>query len=347
MYLDDEEFPLESRKDRKRDKKALSARGENRIHQKQVSLDNLKKGRVLSVTPQGFKVDSDKELWNCTLKGVLKNNRLQKKNLVTVGDLVFFEPCGNQEGVICHIEERTSFLSRQEARTGKAEQLIAANIDQVLITTSVGNPLLKPTLIDRYIIAAKKGHMTPIVVINKIDLLSEAEALFLKEYLKALDLAKITHVLVSCKTNVGLEKLKELMEGKTSVFAGQSGVGKSSLINSVTGTTLLTGDVTEKTKKGTHTTTTASLIPLTCGGFCIDTPGIKTFGVWQLESDEIHLYFEEIAREGKRCYYPNCSHTHEEICAVKQAVERGEISPIRYDSYLSLLEATDEEHFHR
>jgi ribosome biogenesis GTPase len=347
MHLDDEEFPLQSRKDRKREKKALSGRGENRIHQKEVSLTDLKKGRVLSVTPQGFKVDSEGELFICTLKGVLKKERLQKKNLVTVGDIVFFEEIKGFEGVISYIEERRSFLSRQEARTGKAEQLIAANIDQVLITASVGNPLLKPTLIDRYIIAAKKGKMTPIVLINKIDLLSEEESLFYEEYLNALKIAKIAHLPVSCKTNQGIEELKALMQGKTSVFAGQSGVGKSSLINTVTGSTLLTGDVTEKTKKGTHTTTTASLIPLTCGGFCIDTPGIKTFGVWQLDSQEISLYFDEIVSYGKLCHYPNCSHTHEEICAVKQAVEKGKISPIRYDSYRALLESEDDPYFHR
>lgn len=311
--------------------------------------ESLLRGRVLSVTPQGFIVDKDGQLFSCTLRGLLKKERGENKNLVTTGDFVLFAPLHKTEGQIYQIEERKSLLARADNLSRKKMQLIAANIDQVLITLSVVNPPLKPFLADRYIIAAEKGGMKPIILINKIDLLekgSPEEALFL-EFKKSYEANGIPVLPLSAETGEGIEALKEQMKDKASVFSGQSGAGKSSLINTISGLSLRVGGIVGKTKKGSHTTTSAQLLPLPFGGFCIDTPGIKSFGVWKLDRDEITSYFDEILKVGASCRYPNCRHLDETSCAVKEAVEKGEISTLRYESYINLLQTIDEEHLRR
>jgi ribosome biogenesis GTPase len=219
-------------------------------------------------------------------------------------------------------------------------QLIAANIDQVFITVSCLEPTIKPSLIDRYIIAAVRGKMTPIILINKMDLLSpdsEAEKLIL-EIIKTYKDLGYTIIPISTVTGIGLQELTQCLEGKASVFSGQSGVGKTSLINLVTGMSLKTNKIIEKTSKGSHTTSKACLIPLENNGFCIDTPGIRSFGMWDLKKEDIQHYFKEIDAKRSKCKYFNCTHQSEPDCAVKKAVEKGKISPLRYQSYLSLME---------
>jgi ribosome biogenesis GTPase len=144
-----------------------------------------------------------------------------------------------------------------------------------------------------------------------------------------------------------MEALKEAMLGKTSVFSGQSGVGKSSLINLLTGSSLAIGDIVQKTRKGSHTTTTTHLIPLEGGGFCIDTPGIKSFGIWDLKMDEIAAYFSEIFALGAECKFPDCAHLNEPDCAVKRAVDEKKISSLRFGSYCALMSSLAEEHRQR
>jgi ribosome biogenesis GTPase / thiamine phosphate phosphatase len=323
----------------------------DRDMQMKMEKRNLLRGRVLSVIPQGFAVDHEGKEFICTLRGLLKKEKRQLKNVVTVGDFVLFEQITENEGAISYVEPRQSVLSRQDAMTRRSEHIIAANIDQVLITASVVNPPLKPSLIDRYIIAAKKGRMQPVVVINKIELLenpdNEEEKEIYEALLEAYRQAEIAVLPVSCKTKEGIDKLKEAMQNKASVFSGQSGSGKSSLINEVTGLNLAIGEVVDKTKKGSHTTTRAHLIPLTFGGFCIDTPGIKSFGIWDLQKEEIESFYTEICQMGKKCKFPNCSHIHEGECAVIEAVERGEISPFRYASYAQLYQTIEEERLRR
>lgn len=312
---------------------------------------DLLRGRVLSVIPQGFVVDQEGTEYICTLRGLLKKDKRQLKNVVTVGDFVLFEKLSGNEGAISYVEPRKSVLSRQDAMTRRSEHIIAANIDQVLITASVVNPPLKPPLIDRYIIAARKGRMEPVVLINKIELLenpgNEMEKEIYEELVEAYRLAKVPLLALSCVTMQGIDQLKEMMRDKASVFSGQSGSGKSSLINQVAGLNLQTGEVVEKTKKGAHTTTRAQLIPLEFGGFCIDTPGIKSFGVWDLQREEIESFYTEIYEAGRTCKYPNCCHIHEAGCHVIEAVEKGEISLFRYSSYVQLYQTIEEEHLRR
>ncbi|WP_068468614.1 ribosome small subunit-dependent GTPase A [Candidatus Protochlamydia phocaeensis] len=332
-------------------------KGLERGHQAKLSKQEWLEGRVLSIIPQGIVVDWNGEKISCVLKGLLKRDKTQAKNLVAVGDFVLFEKTSEGEGIIASVKPRRTILSRADNLSRRKEQLIAVNIDLVIITTSVVNPPLKPSLLDRYIIAAHKGGMDPLIVINKIDLLEEptedetdfleGERALYHELLNAYAVVGVPVISVSSIKNSGLDALRQAMKDKASVFSGQSGVGKSSLINAITGLDLRVGETVDKTKKGAHTTTTTQLIPLEFGGWCIDTPGIKSFGVWDLAKDEVEGYFTEIHECGLDCKFPDCTHTHEDNCAVQKALEEGRISPVRYDSYQALMESVKEEHVRR
>jgi ribosome biogenesis GTPase len=341
------------RKDEKKQKKIASNLDRSKYKksdaekhiQRLIHLDNEKKGRVLSIVSQDIVVDSDGEEFVLTLRGTLKQEKQRIKNLITVGDIVYFQEEHKGSGSIHRVEERTSFLSRNDHLHKRSQQLLAANIDLVLITNSVAYPDLKPSLIDRYIIASEKGGMTPIVLMNKIDLLRDEkyhkdQKLYEETYQAYRDLGYKV-IALSCHTDEGFDELKEVMKNKTSVFSGQSGTGKSSLINKVTGLDLNVGELTKKTLKGGHTTTQAKLVKLPFGGFCIDTPGIRSFGVWGLEKDEVRFYFHEFEPLSPLCKYPNCTHTKEPQCKVIEAIEQGRISHLRYDSYLKLLQNED------
>ncbi|MCH9608476.1 MAG: Small ribosomal subunit biogenesis GTPase RsgA [Chlamydiales bacterium] len=283
--------------------------------------EELPEGRVLSVFPEEIIVDYKKEKIPCVIRGALKKTVTQTSTLIAVGDRVLFDL---EKRTVESVIPRHSTLSRVRK---EKEQIIAANVDQVLITTSISQPPLKPALIDRYIIATYKGKMEPIIVINKIDLLEETS--YYKHVVKLYHTLGIPVIPISVETKKGLPTLKKAMKGKTSVFSGQSGVGKSSLINLLADLSLRTGEVRGK---GIHTTTRTSLFPLPFGGYCIDTPGIRSFGVWDLRREDLIDYFPEITQLAQGCKYPNCTHTHEPSCAVKE----GEIDPIRYQSFLKL-----------
>lgn len=356
-----QERKIASNRDRSKYKLTDQKKREKAVRREQShlqhKLEGTCRGRVLEASSKGFSVEWEGELFLCSLKGALKKEKRQVKALVVVGDFVFFEKAPGHEGVIVHVEERRSELCRADNLHHRKQQFIAANIDQVLITASVVSPPLKPGLLDRYIIAAKKGNMSPVIVINKVDLLSgeevegEAEQEHIEEQRALFDQVKeaygqvgIPVIEISVAENKGWQELKEVMKGCASVFSGQSGVGKTSIINGLTGGDLAVGEVVERTRKGAHTTTTTRLLTLEDGGVCVDTPGIKSFGVWSLEQRELEAYFTEIHQVGRECKFVNCTHQHEPGCAVKEAVDGEEISWLRYSSYLSLMEQLGEEH---
>jgi ribosome biogenesis GTPase len=319
-----------------------------------LAAEGLRRGRVTSIVPQGIIVYDEGHEWTCEVRGVMKKEKTLQKNLVAVGDWVWFLESSPGEGSIATVEPRKTILSRADNLSRRKEHIIATNIDQVLITVSVLDPPLKPPLIDRYIIAAHKGGMDPVIVINKVDKLEdddspdiEMQREIYEECLLAYAKANVPIIAVSATASEGLDLLREQMKNRSSVFSGQSGVGKTSLINAVTGLDLRVGETVARTKKGSHTTTSASLLPLEFGGWCVDTPGIKSFGVWDLEADEIEHYFDEIMEVGHSCAFADCTHSHEEDCAVKRAVEAGEISFMRFMSYQALMQSVNEGHTRR
>jgi ribosome biogenesis GTPase / thiamine phosphate phosphatase len=366
--IEDQYFGEEDRKAGKAERKIISAKDRSKYkktdrtkyektqqEQKESKFERegLLSGRVISILSKGVIVAYEGKNYTCNLRGVLKKEKGLAKNLVTVGDLVLFELTAPDEGVIAHVEPRKSVLSRADNLSRRKEQLIAANVDQVLITTCVVDPPLKLPLLERYIIAAMKGGMHPVIVVNKIDLLeqeselAEVERELFQEILKAYPPLGIPVIAISAATGQGIEELRQVMKEKVSVFSGQSGVGKTSLINLMTGLTMRVGETVGKTKKGAHTTSSAQLVPLEFGGWCIDTPGIKSFGVWDLKREDIESYFTEIYAKKSDCKFPNCSHTHEEDCAVIRAVEEGEISAMRYESYCILIDSVLQVHKRR
>lgn len=356
VYYDEDKrgFKKERKIASKTDRSKYKKTDREKFQKKETLHENIKAkkedfltGRVISIQSQGVTVDVDGKIYNCQLKGLLKREKTEDKNLLAVGDFVLVESVHPGEGMIVHVEPRKSVLSRADNLSRRKQQLIAANIDQVLITVSVVNPLLKPFLVDRYIIASKKGGMVPIIVVNKIDLLKTGQDPFYEEFVTAYRKSGIQVIEVSAATLEGTEALKEVMKDKASVFSGQSGVGKSSLINVVTGMALRVGKMVEKTGKGAHTTTLAQLIPLSFGGFCIDTPGIKSFGVWNLSKNEIAGFFPDIEEKRGKCKFPDCTHTHEQECAVIRAVKLGKISGLRYESYCYLMVSVEENHLRR
>lgn len=337
-----------SQKDRSKFKKTDQKKRRESIATPSSLPTHLLRGRILSISPEGILVDAQGVCFHCSLKGALKKETGQIKNLIAVGDFVHFETEPSQQGVIVSIEERYSILSRESPLARMKQQLIAVNIDQVLITASVLLPPLKPHLIDRYIIAAQKGNMQPMIVINKIDYFAhppkhvpsveiQNEKKLYNQLVQIYRDLEIPLFLVSTVSGEGIEELKKAMQKKSSVFSGQSGTGKSSLINALTGNELETRQIVHKTKKGAHTTTTAQLLPIEGGGFCIDTPGIKSFGVWDLKKEEIQKYFSEIAHHAQECKYLDCTHLNEPDCRVKKALEENEISHLRFESYCALM----------
>ncbi len=342
----EEDFHKKHHKEGKKERKIFQAKDRSKYKKtdaekhlnKTVSKENLLRGRVISVTGKGIEVWSKKTRFFCSIKGALKKEISRKKQIVATGDWVYMQPISSAEGQIIDVETRSSKLERIDI-SGRKKQLIAANVDTVFITGSVHLPPLKPPLIDRYVIAAKKGGMEPIVVINKIDLLenNSEEKQFFSEFLDAY--SDLCILPVSCHTKQGIDELKRLMQTRTSVFSGQSGVGKSSLINTVLDLHLPVGSLEYK---GRHTTTKASLIPIGDKGFCIDTPGIRRFGLWDLQKEDVFSRFSKIQQEAPFCKYANCKHIHEPGCAVKRKVEEGSIPYMLYDSYQKLLLEAEE-----
>lgn len=359
---DEAPLPFEHllRKEEKSEKKIKKSTDRSQFKQsnldqqlKRKSVDQEAKfpiGRVLSVTSEGVVVYHEGKSHLCSIRGSLKLQKTQYKTLICIGDFVQFSLHTQSLGGIEKIEKRHTVLSRSDNLSRNKEQLIASNIDTLIITVSVQGPNLKPPLIDRYIIAARKGKLRPIIVINKTDLLqscAEEERLMYESCLQTYPKLGIPLYPVNIHSAESLKALKDGLIGFTSVFSGQSGVGKSSLINALFEKELKTGDVIHRTGKGAHTTTTATLVPIEGGGFVVDTPGIKSFGIWKVTKQDIKTYFTEILDASKTCKFYNCTHHHEPGCYVKQAVEEGLISPLRYASYLSLLEEIASTHERR
>ncbi len=301
--------------------------------------EGLLLGKVIYIRSQDVDIAAGDALYTCSLKGSFKLEKNLKKNLLVVGDEVFFDPVAR---LIHHIAPRKSVLCRQDHFHRLMQHMVAANVDQVLITVSVAEPALKLSIIDRYIIAAQKGNLSPIIVINKSDLAPSypEESLLAQECLRIYPPLGIPTLIVSAHTGGNMEALSAILKDKVSVFSGQSGTGKTLLINRLTGLDLKIGSI-RAVGKGAHTTTAARLLPLPFGGWCVDTPGIRSFGIFQLEKSDLREGFPDLF-EGK-CAFADCWHTGEQGCSIPHAIENRKLSPLRLASYHALLTSLDEE----
>lgn len=280
--------------------------------------------------------DASNQTVECKIKGQLfKESRFD--NQAAVGDRVVYQKSPNNDvGLIVGIEPRKSFLSR--ARVGKeAEQVIAANVDYFLIVAASRHPAFRFNLINRMLVAASVGRITPVLVITKTDLSESAELEQLLEPFRDLDL-KVFHS--STKDPLNDDNLLDLLSNHVSVLAGQSGAGKSSLLNKYfPSLSIRIGDVSDKTHKGSHTTTYTVMHQISDKGFVIDTPGIREFGLWDVTQANLGTFYPKIRDFEFQCKHRNCRHVHEPHCAVKEAVSKKAIHPVLYDGYVSIFES--------
>jgi len=298
-----------------------------------VDETTCRRGRVLSVHGLSSTVEAeDGSLFQCATRRLLKTLSTDQRHVVTAGDRVWFRPADDQEGIIERVEPRQSVLSR--ASRGR-QHIIVTNVDQLLIIGSAAEPYLKPNLIDRFLVSAHKSHLRPLICINKIDLVDPAD---LQPLVGVYSQMGYQVLLLSATTGFGVERLRRELAGRSSAVAGQSGVGKSSLLNAVDPELQLrVSAVSSENQKGRHTTTTARLWPLASGGYVVDTPGIRQFQLWDIIPAEVSGYFRDLRPYINRCKFPNCTHTHETGCAVKNAVADGRLDARRYESYCQMF----------
>lgn len=290
-------------------------------------------GRVLRL----FGLYSDVELddgtvLRCTVRRVLKTVSTDERAVVTTGDRVRVRR-GTPEGVIVHVEPRHGVLTRASR---KREHVLVANVDQLVIVMALAQPELKPHLLDRYVAAAYQGELKPVICLNKADLVDPVEFVPL---VGAYARMGVPAILTSATTGQGIDLLRERLIGRTSVFSGQSGVGKSSLLNAVQPELgRRVREVSDVTQKGTHTTVTAELIRLDLpgGGWVVDTPGVRQFQLSSIRPEEVEGLFPDFRPFVPLCGFPDCTHTHEAKCAVKRGVQRKWIAERRYQSYVGL-----------
>ena len=314
------------------------------------------KGLVIKNTGSWYTVlTDDGQLLDCKVKGNFRIKGIRSTNPVAVGDRVETcqQPTANSQqatGWITAIEDRRNYIIRKSINLSKQSHILAANVDQAFLIVTITKPETSTTFIDRFLASAEAYRVPVILIFNKVDLLGQDELHYLQMMMELYKTIGYECRAISAETGEGIEELRPLLEGKITLLSGNSGVGKSTIINRlVPHANQRTADISDAHNTGMHTTTfsemiplTSHLSPLTSKSWLIDTPGIKGFGTFDMEREELTSYFKEIFEFSKQCRFNNCTHTHEPGCAVLKAVEDHYIAQSRYQSYLSMLDDKDE-----
>jgi ribosome biogenesis GTPase len=302
-------------------------------------------GIVVKSTGSWYEVmKPDLQIVNCRLKGKFRLQGLKHTNPVTVGDKVNFEMEPNSEnGVIFSIENRKNYIIRKASNLSKQTHIIASNIDQAILMVTIAFPTTSLGFIDRFLATAEAYHIPTTIIFNKVDLCTDILEDVLNDTIHLYhNQVGYNYIKTSVNDQIGLNEVKALLKDKTTLVAGHSGVGKSSLLNGIEpNLNLKTGEISKSSFNGQHTTTFAQMHPLSFGGFIIDTPGIREFGVVDLNNAELSHYFKEMKPYIGKCRFNNCKHMNEPQCAVLEAIEQGIIPAERYQSYLSIMANED------
>ena len=307
-------------------------------------MDKLK-GVVVKTTGSWHtvKLNSGK-LMDCTVRGKFRIKGIRNTNPIAVGDVVTVEQNPNEPtGVIIDLDQRRNYIIRKATKLSKQAHIIASNIDQVILLAAMAEPETPLMFIDRVLVTAESYRIPAVIVFNKMDILDEDQQELAEAYKYLYESIEYPVMLISAASGLNLDQIKAKMKNTTSVIVGQSGVGKSTLLNKLQpGLGLKIGDISDAHQQGKHTTTFAEMHELDFGANIIDTPGIRSFGLVEVErQEELAHFFPEIFKVGQNCKFHNCTHTHEPGCAVKDAVENNEIPFTRYENYLTIMKGDE------
>ncbi|MDD4922579.1 MAG: ribosome small subunit-dependent GTPase A [Bacteroidales bacterium] len=302
------------------------------------------KGLVIKNTGSWYLVKTEEgRQIECKVKGSFRIKGLRSTNPVAVGDRVSIVDTEEEYAFITEIEERKNYIVRKPTNLSKQLHILAANIDQAFLLVTIKSPVTNTVFMDRFLATAEAYRIPAHILINKIDLYDEEDKEYMEGLVKLYKTIGYPSTCISAKKGEGIEQLRALFQNKISLLSGNSGVGKSTLINAINPVNdAKTGLISESHHKGMHTTTFSEMFELENGGYLIDTPGIKGFGTIDMKTEEVGHYFPEIFRTSKNCRFNNCIHTHEPGCAVLEAIEKHYISESRYKSYLSILDDKEE-----
>lgn len=306
----------------------------------------LRKGLVIKSNGNLYVVrDENDSVFTCRIKGKMRLDDIKSTNPIAVGDYVMFEAQDNDESVIEEVLERRNYVVRKASNLSKQTHILAANVDQALLLVTINYPITTAVFIDRFLASAEAYNVPVVLIFNKIDRYDKKHLEDLENTRAIYENLGYRTLTISARHEDGLEAVREVLKDKVSVIAGHSGAGKSTLINKIEpGLNLKTDEISEINNSGKHTTTHAEMHSFSFGGYIIDTPGIRGFGITNIEKTEISHFFRDIFAISPRCQFSNCTHMHEPGCAVKQAIADGTMPLSRYNSYVNIMNSSEDKY---
>ena len=306
----------------------------------------LRKGLVIKSNGNLYVVrDENDSVFTCRIKGKMRLDDIKSTNPIAVGDYVMFEAQDNDESVIEEVLERRNYVVRKASNLSKQTHILAANVDQALLLVTINYPITTAVFIDRFLASAEAYNVPVVLIFNKIDRYDKKHLEDLENTRAIYENLGYRTLTISARHEDGLEAVREVLKDKVSVIAGHSGAGKSTLINKIEpGLNLKTDEISEINNSGKHTTTHAEMHSFSFGGYIIATPGIRGFGITNIEKTEISHFFRDIFAISPRCQFSNCTHMHEPGCAVKQAIADGTLPLSRYNSYVNIMNSSEDKY---